>query len=95
MFIAILNANVYNIIFLQVISPPFNYYPDWNSVLPESFGDTIERIKWRSKQNLDQVFLMMYIYNLSPNFYLMMEDDVTATNDYMNKILKVKRFHMK
>jgi len=57
--------------------------------LQSSFGDNLERVKWRSKQNLDQIFLMMYAYNLSPSYYLMMEDDVIASRNYMEKIFKV------
>uniref|UniRef100_H3AA99 Alpha-1,3-mannosyl-glycoprotein 4-beta-N-acetylglucosaminyltransferase A n=1 Tax=Latimeria chalumnae TaxID=7897 RepID=H3AA99_LATCH len=44
---------------LEVISPPASYYPDLTN-LKETFGDTKERVKWRTKQNLDYCFLMMY-----------------------------------
>ena len=74
---------------LQLISPPKSYYPPWEKVLQSSFNDALERVKWRSKQNLDQVFLMMYIYNLSPKYYLMMEDDVVASHGYIGAIMKV------
>jgi len=41
---------------LQVISPPSMYYPiEWTTNLHLQFGDKAERVKWRSKQNLDQV----------------------------------------
>nr|XP_002127140.1 alpha-1,3-mannosyl-glycoprotein 4-beta-N-acetylglucosaminyltransferase A isoform X1 [Ciona intestinalis] len=73
---------------LQVISPPLNFYPDWEEVLPPSFGDPKERIKWRSKQNLDQIFLMMYIYHMHPAYYLMLEDDVLSSVGYMDSIIK-------
>jgi len=81
---------------LQVISPPNNYYPtDWNSNLHLQFDDTVDRVKWRSKQNLDQVFLMMYINNLSPEYYLMLEDDVIARKNYDSDILKFANQHEK
>jgi len=70
---------------LVVMSPPANYYPDWESAIPESL-DLPDRAKWRSKQNLDQIFLMMYSYNLNPKYYLMLEDDVIASKDYLKQI---------
>ncbi|XP_039272563.2 alpha-1,3-mannosyl-glycoprotein 4-beta-N-acetylglucosaminyltransferase A-like isoform X1 [Styela clava] len=73
---------------LEIISPPKSLYPDWSKTVRSSFGDTLERTKWRSKQNLDQIFLMMYIYHLNPKYYLMMEDDVMASREYMTKLLK-------
>ncbi|XP_076799859.1 alpha-1,3-mannosyl-glycoprotein 4-beta-N-acetylglucosaminyltransferase A-like [Clavelina lepadiformis] len=73
---------------LQLISPPKSYYPPWEKVLQSSFNDALDRVKWRSKQNLDQIFLMMYIYNLSPKYYLMMEDDVIASHGYIGAIMK-------
>nr|XP_006011128.1 PREDICTED: alpha-1,3-mannosyl-glycoprotein 4-beta-N-acetylglucosaminyltransferase B-like [Latimeria chalumnae] len=44
---------------LEVISPPASYYPDLSN-LKETFGDSKERVKWRTKQNLDYSFLMLY-----------------------------------
>lgn len=44
---------------LEIISPPESYYPDLRS-LKETFGDSKERVRWRTKQNLDYCFLMMY-----------------------------------
>ena len=63
-----------------MISPPANYYPDL-SHLRESFGDPIERVKWRTKQNLDYAFLMMYAQSRGI-FYCQMEDDIVATQGY-------------
>ncbi|XP_077954210.1 alpha-1,3-mannosyl-glycoprotein 4-beta-N-acetylglucosaminyltransferase B-like [Gasterosteus aculeatus] len=44
---------------LEVVSPSIHFYPDF-SRLRESFGDPKERVRWRTKQNLDYCFLMMY-----------------------------------
>lgn len=44
---------------LEVIAPSPHFYPDF-SRLRESFGDPKERVRWRTKQNLDYCFLMMY-----------------------------------
>ena len=69
---------------IEVISPPVNYYPDLDN-LPQSFGDPKERVKWRSKQNLDYAFLMMYAQNRSM-FYVQMEDDLIVTPSYASTI---------
>ncbi|XP_044910037.1 alpha-1,3-mannosyl-glycoprotein 4-beta-N-acetylglucosaminyltransferase A isoform X3 [Acinonyx jubatus] len=44
---------------VEIISPPESYYPDLTN-LKETFGDSKERVRWRTKQNLDYCFLMMY-----------------------------------
>ncbi|XP_053624180.1 alpha-1,3-mannosyl-glycoprotein 4-beta-N-acetylglucosaminyltransferase A-like isoform X2 [Plodia interpunctella] len=69
---------------IELISPPASYYPDFDS-LPLTLGDSKKRVKWRTKQNLDTIFLMAYAQS-SGTFYLMLEDDVVAKNDYMQDI---------
>ncbi|XP_059087037.1 alpha-1,3-mannosyl-glycoprotein 4-beta-N-acetylglucosaminyltransferase A-like [Tigriopus californicus] len=59
---------------VEVISPPAEYYPDF-STLRQTLGDDLERVQWRSKQNLDYAFLMMYAH-WRGNFYVQLEDDV-------------------
>ncbi|MGH0127023.1 UNVERIFIED_CONTAM: hypothetical protein FKN15_027883 [Acipenser sinensis] len=44
---------------LEVVSPSPGFYPNFTD-LKETFGDTRERVKWRTKQNLDYSFLMLY-----------------------------------
>merc|ERR1719419_100771 len=76
---------------LQIISPSQNLYPNnWSHVisLPDHFGDPYERVKWRSKENLDMVHLLMYGYNLYSRYYVMMEDDVITQKDYVEDIMK-------
>ena len=70
--------------FIEVISPPSNFYPDLDN-LPPTFGDPIERVRWRAKQNLDYAFLMMYAQSRSM-FYVQMEDDLMATPSYASTI---------
>uniref|UniRef100_A0A8B9RMK8 Alpha-1,3-mannosyl-glycoprotein 4-beta-N-acetylglucosaminyltransferase A n=1 Tax=Astyanax mexicanus TaxID=7994 RepID=A0A8B9RMK8_ASTMX len=65
---------------LEVISPPASYYPDLNS-LKETFGDSKERVKWRTKQNLDYSFLMMYAVSKGV-YYVQLEDDIVAKPNY-------------
>ena len=78
-------------LFFQLISPPNVLMPDWENKLFPNFGDSISRIKWRSKQNLDMKYLMNYmIKNYDPSYFLMMEDDVAPADEYDRLILKVK-----
>uniref|UniRef100_A0A3Q1H458 Alpha-1,3-mannosyl-glycoprotein 4-beta-N-acetylglucosaminyltransferase A n=1 Tax=Acanthochromis polyacanthus TaxID=80966 RepID=A0A3Q1H458_9TELE len=65
---------------LEVISPPATYYPDLTN-LKETFGDSRERVKWRTKQNLDYSFLMMYAVSKGV-YYVQLEDDIVAKPNY-------------
>uniref|UniRef100_A0A6Q2YTS2 Alpha-1,3-mannosyl-glycoprotein 4-beta-N-acetylglucosaminyltransferase A n=1 Tax=Esox lucius TaxID=8010 RepID=A0A6Q2YTS2_ESOLU len=65
---------------LEVISPPSSYYPDLKD-LKETFGDSRERVRWRTKQNLDYSFLMMYAVRKGV-YYVQMEDDIVAKPNY-------------
>ncbi|XP_063837497.1 alpha-1,3-mannosyl-glycoprotein 4-beta-N-acetylglucosaminyltransferase A-like [Ostrinia nubilalis] len=71
---------------IEVISASPTYYPDFDS-LPITLGDSQKRVKWRTKQNLDTVYLMAYAQSKG-TFYLMLEDDVIAKNHYMQDIKK-------
>ena len=66
---------------IEMISPPLHLYPDW-SKLRKTLGDEPERVQWRSKQNLDYAFLMMYSHSRGP-FYVQLEDDVITTKGYI------------
>ncbi len=66
---------------VEVISPPATYYPDWSS-LRRTLGDDPERVQWRSKQNLDYAFLMMYA-RWRGHFYVQLEDDVLTKRGYV------------
>ena len=59
---------------LEVIAPNPNYYPDLTN-LTQNFGDSQERVKWRSKQNLDFALLMNYAKSRG-KYYMQLEDDV-------------------
>ncbi|XP_037635889.1 alpha-1,3-mannosyl-glycoprotein 4-beta-N-acetylglucosaminyltransferase B [Sebastes umbrosus] len=67
---------------LEVVSPSQYYYPDFTS-LRESFGDSKERVKWRTKQNLDYSFLMLYAQDKG-TYYVQLEDDIIAKTGYFN-----------
>uniref|UniRef100_A0A8C5DI45 Alpha-1,3-mannosyl-glycoprotein 4-beta-N-acetylglucosaminyltransferase B n=1 Tax=Gouania willdenowi TaxID=441366 RepID=A0A8C5DI45_GOUWI len=65
---------------LEVVSPSIHFYPDF-SRLRESFGDPKERVRWRSKQNLDYCFLMMYA-QAKGTYYVQLEDDIVARPNF-------------
>ncbi|XP_034038125.1 alpha-1,3-mannosyl-glycoprotein 4-beta-N-acetylglucosaminyltransferase B [Thalassophryne amazonica] len=67
---------------LEVISPSLHFYPDF-SRLRESFGDPKERVRWRTKQNLDYCFLMMYAQSKG-TYYVQLEDDIVARPNYFS-----------
>ncbi|NXH10201.1 MGT4B acetylglucosaminyltransferase, partial [Bucco capensis] len=69
---------------LEVISPPASYYPDLSN-LKKTLGDSEARVRWRTKQNLDYSFLMLYAQPKG-TFYLQLEDDIIAKPDYIQSI---------
>lgn len=70
---------------IDIISPPVYYYPDLDNI-PETFGDTQERVKWRTKQNLDFAFLMMYCSSRG-TYYVQLEDDIIAVPNFVNTMV--------
>ncbi|KAK4288346.1 hypothetical protein Pmani_038619 [Petrolisthes manimaculis] len=66
---------------LEVISPPQSFYPDMNQ-LRQTLGDPMERVRWRTKQNLDFAFLMMYAQPKG-TFYVQLEDDIQTKKGYI------------
>ncbi|KAL1261827.1 hypothetical protein QQF64_007092 [Cirrhinus molitorella] len=71
---------------IEVISPSPHYYPDLNNV-KETFGDTKERVRWRTKQNLDYSFLMLYAQSKG-TYYVQLEDDIVAKQGFFESMKK-------
>uniref|UniRef100_A0A8C3CGM9 Alpha-1,3-mannosyl-glycoprotein 4-beta-N-acetylglucosaminyltransferase A n=1 Tax=Cairina moschata TaxID=8855 RepID=A0A8C3CGM9_CAIMO len=69
---------------VEVIAPPASYYPDLSN-LKETFGDSKERVRWRTKQNLDYCFLMMYAQKKGV-YYIQLEDDIVVKQNYFSTI---------
>lgn len=44
---------------IDIIAPAASYYPNFDK-LRITLGDSLERVKWRSKQNLDFAYIMAY-----------------------------------
>ena len=70
---------------LEIMAPPASYYPDFNETVA-SLGDTVERTKWRTKQNLDFAYLMMYCQPRA-TYYVQLEDDVLCKPNFPSKML--------
>ncbi|KAK3103406.1 hypothetical protein FSP39_018978 [Pinctada imbricata] len=71
---------------IQIVTVPYGIYPDF-SQLNGTLGDTKERTIWRSKQNIDFAFMMLYSRKLS-YYYMQLEDDVISANNYLRGIRK-------
>ncbi|CAI6362194.1 unnamed protein product [Macrosiphum euphorbiae] len=70
---------------VDIIAPTPEYYPDF-SKLRLTLGDPKDRVNWRSKQNLDYAFLMMYCQPKG-SFYVQIEDDI-ITKPQFHTIMK-------
>ncbi|XP_046848143.1 alpha-1,3-mannosyl-glycoprotein 4-beta-N-acetylglucosaminyltransferase C-like [Xenia sp. Carnegie-2017] len=83
---------------LQIIEAPDEYYAplhnlkSWtitpncqeiNDLVCHFIGDKMNRVLWRSKQALDYVYLMCFVHT---DYYLQLEDDVTASPRFLSKI---------
>uniref|UniRef100_A0A8C2E2G4 Zgc:154054 n=1 Tax=Cyprinus carpio TaxID=7962 RepID=A0A8C2E2G4_CYPCA len=69
---------------VEVISPSPHYYPDLSN-LKETFGDPKERVRWRTKQNLDYSFLMLYAQSKG-TYYVQLEDDIVAKQGFFESM---------
>ncbi|KRY15712.1 Alpha-1,3-mannosyl-glycoprotein 4-beta-N-acetylglucosaminyltransferase B [Trichinella patagoniensis] len=70
---------------VEVVVPSASYYPpDLNSTEP-TMGDSLERMIWRTKQNLDYIYLMSYCRSRG-QYYMQLEDDVITKPNYLSFI---------
>lgn len=69
---------------IEVISPPVSYYPDMDK-LRTNLNDPMERVKWRSKQNLDSAFIMEYSQSKA-KYFIQLEDDILTKPGYITII---------
>ncbi|BFZ14772.1 hypothetical protein BsWGS_17811 [Bradybaena similaris] len=69
---------------LDAIVPRAEFYPELGS-LKLTLGDSRERVKWRSKQNLDYAFLMLHSWSRG-RYYLQLEDDIKAVPGYITSM---------
>ncbi|OWF52377.1 alpha-1,3-mannosyl-glycoprotein 4-beta-N-acetylglucosaminyltransferase C-like [Mizuhopecten yessoensis] len=71
---------------LQVVTAPMSIYPDFKiQTVKGEHQDNARRTLWRSKQNLDFAFVMLYSKNIS-EYYIQLEDDVVCAQHFVNDI---------
>ncbi|XP_055916240.1 alpha-1,3-mannosyl-glycoprotein 4-beta-N-acetylglucosaminyltransferase B [Eupeodes corollae] len=71
---------------IDVVAPSVSYYPNFDK-LRITLNDPLERVKWRSKQNLDFAFLMAYAQPKG-TFYVQLEDDILAKRAFVTIMKK-------
>ncbi|KAH8293868.1 hypothetical protein KR054_005880, partial [Drosophila jambulina] len=76
---------------IDVIAPHLHYYPNL-SQLHTTLHDDPQRLRWRTKQNLDYIYLMSYAQGKG-SYYLQLDDDVMANEGYLEYIEKTALMH--
>ncbi|KAK7890927.1 hypothetical protein WMY93_022890 [Mugilogobius chulae] len=66
---------------------PEEFYPSLDG-LKRNYNDPEDRVRFRSKQNIDYAFLLNFCTNLS-DFYMMLEDDVRCSRNFLTALKKV------
>ena len=70
--------------FMNVITAPPNLYPSFEN-LKKNFGDSEERVKWRSREVIDSAYMYHQCVNLS-TYFIQLEEDVLSAPNYFNSI---------
>ena len=70
---------------LLVIRMPNTDFLFQDKSVKRTYNDSLMRVQWRSKQNLDYAALIEFCANLS-TYYLHLEDDVIAADAYLRHI---------
>ncbi|CAG2210832.1 MGAT4C [Mytilus edulis] len=69
---------------IHIISAPSKIYPDL-AILKKTKADPVARVKWRSKQNIDFAFLMLYSQGIN-KYFIQLEDDILVAPGFLNDI---------
>ncbi|GCB81222.1 hypothetical protein scyTo_0022474, partial [Scyliorhinus torazame] len=69
---------------LLIIQCPRHIYPTLEG-LKRNYNDPMERVQFRSKQNVDYAFLVNFCSGLS-DYYLMLEDDVLCAQNFLSSM---------
>ncbi|KAK0420367.1 hypothetical protein QR680_014638 [Steinernema hermaphroditum] len=75
---------------LEFIVPPLDWYPPNLANTTPTFGDSPERMYWRTKQNLDYAYLMLYASHFfsTSRYYVQLEDDISAAKGYISTMMQ-------
>jgi len=69
-----------------VLSPPKSPHPASQKLYRKNTpADPLNRVHWRTKQNLDYAYLMMYSYTKG-DYYMQIEDDIITSPNYIRHI---------
>jgi alpha-1,3-mannosylglycoprotein beta-1,4-N-acetylglucosaminyltransferase A/B len=69
---------------LEIVSPSPNFYPHLKTI-KGSLGDSDERTRWRTKQNLDYVYMMLYSQHRG-TYYVQLEDDILSKKGFVRSM---------
>lgn len=72
---------------LLVVHTPEEYYPTLDG-LKRNYNDPEDRVRFRSKQNVDYAYMLNFCANLS-RYYIMLEDDVRCSKNFLTALKKV------
>lgn len=72
---------------LHIIVPPRRLYPHPKFHIKKKYSDTVDRTRWRTKQNYDVAFLMMYCSFSRAKWFLMIEDDIASGPLFVTRVL--------
>ena len=70
---------------IQVVTPNLGFYPNKFDKLPRTYGDSVHRVAWRSKQSLDYAYLYYYCKDMG-EYFVQLEDDIRAVDGYIEKM---------
>ncbi|CAD7960774.1 unnamed protein product, partial [Amoebophrya sp. A25] len=73
---------------LHIIVPPRRFYPSPSTFVKQKYRDPEDRTKWRTKQNYDVSFLLLYCSFANAKWFLMLEDDIATRPGFDAKLVK-------
>ncbi|OQR74436.1 hypothetical protein BIW11_09072, partial [Tropilaelaps mercedesae] len=78
---------------VEVINPPVHFYPPIEKLQQSTLGDSIERVRWRTKQAYDFAYLMMYASSRG-EFYVQLEDDILSKPGFATQMINFAKKQM-
>ena len=71
---------------LLVFQPKTEYYPILVYPIRDQFEDPVDRQQWRTKQNLDYIYMWLNVSKLQPRYFLQLEDDLQISDNFYEKM---------
>ena len=78
---------------MNIIQAKPEYYPNMAN-LKQNYGDSLNQVKWRSKQAADFALLFSFVAGMA-EYHLQLEDDVKSSPDFVLKIKDGIKKHAK